>query len=239
MALKKWPRRSLDFTISIAVDRGASLTNLATPPVTLQTSLVRKKDQRLDFVQWLARVSRSKSSPIGIPHPESKTSWSVQSSWVSTSIISIHLVRENARHRPTFKTWLVSGNCGEVIPDPFKDRFALLNSGEVWGYDRRELFDCDLRQFTKSISVSCSKVRISKTGMEQSEVTLLPDRMNKISPNRTSVPWYLSTACICSRGITPVSKGLYVMLCARRHEWKSSKIPRPIMPLLAQASQCQ
>jgi hypothetical protein len=48
---------------------------LATPPGTLQTTLVTKKLHRFSFLQCSANFSRSKSSPIGIPHPARRTSW--------------------------------------------------------------------------------------------------------------------------------------------------------------------
>lgn len=88
MPIKILPGHLPGFEISKAGEVRASLTNLATPPATLQTSLVTKKDQRFDSLQWLARSSRSNSSPIGIPQPESKTSWSAQSSRVAATVIS-------------------------------------------------------------------------------------------------------------------------------------------------------
>ena len=47
---------------------------LATPPGTLQTSLVRKKLQRFSFLQCSANFSKSNNSPIGIPQPPRRTS---------------------------------------------------------------------------------------------------------------------------------------------------------------------
>jgi hypothetical protein len=50
------------------------LGGLATPPGTLQTSLVTKKLHLFSFLQYSANFSKSNSSPIGIPHPANSTS---------------------------------------------------------------------------------------------------------------------------------------------------------------------
>ena len=65
----------VDYNISTAWIGEPLGTYLATPPGTLHTSLVTKKDQRLAFLQCSESFSRSKSSPIGIPHPLRRISW--------------------------------------------------------------------------------------------------------------------------------------------------------------------
>lgn len=60
---------------------------LATPPGTLQTSLDTKNDHRLTSLQCSASFSRSKSSPMGSPQPESRISWRCHSLWVAAPLV--------------------------------------------------------------------------------------------------------------------------------------------------------
>ncbi|KAL9586947.1 MAG: hypothetical protein Q9212_000549 [Teloschistes hypoglaucus] len=60
-------------------DEVHKLTDLATPPGTLQTSLIKKKDHRFSRLRSVASSSRLNSSPIGIPQPDRRISCRAQS----------------------------------------------------------------------------------------------------------------------------------------------------------------
>lgn len=70
-------------------------------------------------------------------------------------------------------------------------------------------------------------------------VYYIPVRINKISPNLTSVPCAARHALRCFSGIGEVSKQLKSFRvgssCCWRQLWKSIRIPRPTMPFSANA----
>lgn len=64
-----------------------------------------------------------------------------------------------------------------------------------------------------------------------------PDRMMRISPKRSSVPWNSRQALRSDRGMLVESKALYAprWLWASRQLWRSTRTPLPTTPCSDQA----